>query len=53
MVNQAFDVYAKEIRQCKSRNYLKEPISLRRLVEPDQSNMIYRLSMINHMLCMV
>jgi len=38
---------------CKSKKYFSELILLQLFVEPDKSNMIYYLSMINQMLCIV
>ena len=40
-VNEAFDVWAKEILHCKSMQLFKKPILLQLLVEPDQSSMVY------------
>jgi len=43
----------KKYFSANQRNWLKEPILLQLFVEPDQSNMIYHLSMIKQMLCMM
>jgi len=42
------------MRQCKSTNFFKKKlILLQFLVEPDQSSMVYQVSMINQTLCIV
>jgi len=46
-VIKVFNVLARETLQCKSTQLLKEPILLQFLVEPDQSNVVYQLPMIN------
>jgi len=52
-VNQAFDVEAKKLLQCKSMKLLGVPILLQFLVEPDQSCTAYHFSMVNQTLCTV
>jgi len=45
--NKAFDVKAEKNIQCKSKQQLEEFILLQLLVEPDQSNMVFQLPMVN------
>ena len=52
-VNKAFDVYAKEILQCKSTQLHKEPILFQLLAKSGQSSMVYQLSMVHQTLCTV
>jgi len=52
-VNQAFDVLAKEMRQCKSKKLLKKTILLQLLVKSDQSSTVCQLPIINQTLCIV